>query len=169
MLSINSLRLAICHSPNTIPVLKGSLSYLLFYILFFLKPFQDLFPHPVTGSSAVLLTIVGSPGSSVDACLQSVSLGVLGAGIGGLNFLILSKLAPHPVAQAVVFFPILYLFALIKTKNPKYLIFSLLCISMSWNGVYNSTSSPNRQYSPQLLQSYLQAYAWAAAIVVNCA
>ncbi|WAR60309.1 hypothetical protein PtB15_9B246 [Puccinia triticina] len=91
---------------------------------------------------------------------------MLGAGIGGVNYLILGQLAPYPVAQAVVFFPILYIFAIIKTKNPKYLVLSLICISMSWNGVYNSTSSPNRQYSPELLESYLQTYAWAAAIVV---
>ncbi|KAA1112897.1 hypothetical protein PGT21_014793 [Puccinia graminis f. sp. tritici] len=163
--ALNSLR-RVKKSRNTIPVLKGTLAYLLFFILFFLKPFQGLFPNPITGSSAVLITIVSFPGWSVDACLDSLFLGMLGAVIGGLNFLILGKLAPYPVAQAVVFFPILYTFALIKTKNPKFLILSLICISMSWNGVYNSTLSPNRQYSHKLLESYLQTYAWAGAIVV---
>ncbi|PLW14214.1 hypothetical protein PCANC_17833 [Puccinia coronata f. sp. avenae] len=162
---INSLR-RIRQSRNTIPVFKGTLAYLLFFILFFLKPFQDLFPNPITGTSAILITIVGFPGWSVGACLRSLFLGMLGAGIGGINFLFLSKLAPHPVAQAFVFFPVLWILALIKTMNPKYLIFSLLAISMSWNGVYNSASSPNRQYSPDLLRSYLQSYAWGAAIVV---
>ncbi|OAW00011.1 hypothetical protein PTTG_25139 [Puccinia triticina 1-1 BBBD Race 1] len=120
----------------------------------------------MTGNSALLMIIVGFAGWSVDACLDALFLGMLGASIGGVNFLILSQLAPYPVAQAVVFFPILYIFALIKTKNPKYLVLSLFCISMSWNGVYNSTSSPNREISTELLESYLQAYAWAAAIVV---
>ncbi|KAA1096376.1 hypothetical protein PGT21_014414 [Puccinia graminis f. sp. tritici] len=152
-------------SRNTVPVLKGSLAYVLFFILFFLKPFQNLFPIPSAGSSAVLITILGFPGWSVDACLHSLFRGMLGAAIGGLNFLILGKLAPHPVAQAAVFFIMVYIPALIKTRNPSNLVFSLYCICMSWNGVYSSSSSPNRQYSPALLASFLQTYAWGAAIV----
>ncbi|POW07135.1 hypothetical protein PSTT_08477, partial [Puccinia striiformis] len=56
--------------------------------------------------------------------------------------------------------------ALLKMKKPSYLVFSLYCICMSWNGVYSSSSSANRQYSPELLTSFLQTYAWGAAIVV---
>jgi hypothetical protein len=152
----------------------------------------------------------GFPGWSVDACLHSLFLGMLGAGIGGLNFLILGKLAPYPVAQAFVLFHMVYgepitlgqfprllcifgllnlrasdLFcpvgytlsrilrlrlapsapALMRMRNPRYFVFFLYCVSMSWNGVYSSTSSPNRQYSPELLASFLQAFAWGGAIV----
>ncbi|KAH9456906.1 hypothetical protein Pst134EA_020814 [Puccinia striiformis f. sp. tritici] len=161
----NALR-QLKQSRNTIPVLKGSLSYLLFFILFFLKPFQRLLPFPTTGTAAVLITIIGFPGWSVDASLIAVFSSMLGAAIGGFNFFILAKLAPYPVAQAVVFFPIVYILGLLKTKSPMYLIFSLICVSMSWNGVYTSTSSPTRQFSPDLLKSFLQSFAWGGAIVV---
>ncbi|KAI9620243.1 hypothetical protein H4Q26_013812 [Puccinia striiformis f. sp. tritici PST-130] len=151
---------------NTIPVLKGSLAYVLFFIIFFIRPFEDLFPISSAGSSAMLVIILGFPGWSVDACLHSLCLGMFGAGVGGLNFLILGYLAPHPVAQAVLFFIMTYVPALLKMKKPSYLVFSLYCICMSWNGVYSSSSSANRQYSPELLTSFLQTYAWGAAIVV---
>ncbi|PLW14194.1 hypothetical protein PCANC_17832 [Puccinia coronata f. sp. avenae] len=152
-------------SKTWIPVLKGSLAYVLFFILFLLKPFQELLPIPLAGSSAALVTVLGFPGWSVDACLHSLFLGMLGAGIGGLNFLILGKLAPYPVAQAFVLFHMVYAPALMRMRNPRYFVFFLYCVSMSWNGVYSSTSSPNRQYSPELLASFLQAFAWGGAIV----
>ncbi|WAR60313.1 hypothetical protein PtB15_9B250 [Puccinia triticina] len=163
---LTSIIRRIKNSRATIPVFKGSLAYVLFFVLFFLKPFQNILSIPSAGSSAVLVTILGFPGRSVDACLHSLLLGMLGAGIGGLNFLVLGKLAPYPVAQAAVFFLMVYVPALIKMRNPSYLVFSLYCISMSWNGVYSSSSSSNRQYSPELLASFLQTYAWGAAIVV---
>ncbi|POV97527.1 hypothetical protein PSHT_14536, partial [Puccinia striiformis] len=151
---------------NTIPVLKGSLAYVLFFIIFFIRPFEDLFPISSAGSSAMLVIILGFPGWSVDACLHSLCLGMFGAGVGGLNFLILGYLAPHPVAQAVLFFIMTYakllvtfptlssalspmihagtgfavaqfafpVPALLKMKKPSYLVFSLYCICMSWNG-----------------------------------
>jgi hypothetical protein len=62
----------------------------------------------------------GFPGWSVDACLDSLFLGMLGAVIGGLNFLILAKLAPYPVGQAVVFFPILYSRLILSGLSWKY-------------------------------------------------
>ncbi|KAI9620245.1 hypothetical protein H4Q26_013814 [Puccinia striiformis f. sp. tritici PST-130] len=161
----NALR-QLKQSRNTIPVLKGSLSYLLFFILFFLKPFQRLLPFPTTGTAAVLITIIGFPGWSVDASLIAVFSSMLGAAIGGFNFFILAKLAPYPVAQAVVFFPMVYILGLLKTKSPLHLVFALICVSMSWNGIYTSTSSPLRQFSPNLLKSFLESFAWGGAIVV---
>jgi hypothetical protein len=37
----------------------GSLAYVLFFILFLLKPFQELLPIPLAGSSAALVTVLG--------------------------------------------------------------------------------------------------------------
>jgi hypothetical protein len=45
---------------STLDTFAGSLAYVLFFILFFLKPFQNLFSIPSAGSSAVLITILGA-------------------------------------------------------------------------------------------------------------
>ncbi|KAI7943577.1 hypothetical protein MJO28_011105 [Puccinia striiformis f. sp. tritici] len=112
----------------------------------------------------MLVIILGFPGWSVDACLHSLCLAKLLVTFPTLS----SALSPmiHAgtgFAVAQFAFPVP---ALLKMKKPSYLVFSLYCICMSWNGVYSSSSSANRQYSPELLTSFLQTYAWGAAIVV---
>ncbi|MBW0465952.1 hypothetical protein O181_005667, partial [Austropuccinia psidii MF-1] len=153
-------------SRTSISVIKGAVAYVAFFVLFLLKPFQDLLPYPSVGTSAVLICIAGFPGASVGACLESITMASLGIATGAINFVILAKLTSYPVPQGLIFFLMLYIFALIKTVQPKYLIFSLFCILMTWNGFYTPFLLSHRNFSADYLMSYLEAYAWGIAIVV---
>ncbi|CAE6533569.1 unnamed protein product [Rhizoctonia solani] len=152
-------------SRKAIPVLKGTLAYVLAFILIFLRGFDDLSQVPVTFTGTILIVIAGTPGKSVGACLTSTFFALLGVSIGALNFLILAKLGHEPVAQAVVFAFMVYLLALIKAQGLKYFGFSLLAILMSFNGIYTSIMLGNGFNSTYLIE-YIKSYLWGSAIVL---
>ncbi|KAL5632771.1 hypothetical protein ACGC1H_005649 [Rhizoctonia solani] len=152
-------------SRKAIPVLKGTLAYVLAFILIFLRGFDDLSQVPVTLTGTILIVIAGTPGKSVGACLTATFFALLGVSIGALNFLILAKLGHEPVAQAVVFAFMVYLLALIKAQGLKYFGFSLLAILMSFNGIYTSIMLGNGFNSTYLIE-YIKSYLWGSAIVL---
>ncbi|CAE6534018.1 unnamed protein product [Rhizoctonia solani] len=152
-------------SRRAIPVLKGTLAYVLAFILIFLRGFDDLSQVPVTLTGTILIVIAGTPGKSVGACLTATFFALLGVSIGALNFLILAKLGHEPVAQAVVFAVMVYLLALIKAQGLKYFGFSLLAILMSFNGIYTSIMLGNGLNS-NYLTAYIKSYLWGSAIVL---
>lgn len=114
----------------------------------------------------VVVSIAGTPGNSVGAAIDQFILGGSGVGLGGLFFLILAKLAPWPVPQAVVFWFMVYFLALIKAQGIRYFAFSLLAILVTFSGIYTPLVSANGGFEPRYLQSYLLAYAWAFALVL---
>ncbi|CUA67618.1 putative polyketide synthase 3 [Rhizoctonia solani] len=152
-------------SRKAIPVFKGTLAYILAFVLIFLRGFDDLSQVPVTLTGTVLIVIAGTPGKSVGACLTATFFALLGVSIGALNFLILAKLGHEPVAQAVVFAVMVYLLALIKAQGLKYFGFSLLAILMSFNGIYTSIMLGNGFNSTYLIE-YIKSYLWGSAIVL---
>ncbi|KAG8719517.1 hypothetical protein FRC08_002644 [Ceratobasidium sp. 394] len=152
-------------SRKAIPVFKGTLAYILAFILVFFRGFDDLSKVPVALTGTILIVIAGTPGKSVGACLTATFYGILGVCIGSLNFLILAKLGHVPVAQAIVFTVMVYLLALIKAQGLKYFGFSLLAILMSFNGVYTSIMLGNG-FNATYLKAYIEAYLWGSAIVL---
>ncbi|KAG8708233.1 hypothetical protein FRC09_001365, partial [Ceratobasidium sp. 395] len=152
-------------SRKAIPVFKGTLAYILAFIIVFLRGFDDLSQVPVALTGTILIVIAGTPGKSVGACLTATFFGILGVCIGSLNFLILAKLGHVPVAQAVVFTIMVYLLALIKAQGLKYFGFSLLAILMSFNGVYTSIML-GAGFNATYLKAYIEAYLWGSAIVL---
>ncbi|KAF8600286.1 hypothetical protein BDV93DRAFT_476704 [Ceratobasidium sp. AG-I] len=152
-------------SRKAIPVLKGTLAYVLAFILIFLRGFDDLSQVPVTLTGTILIVIAGTPGKSVGACLTATFFALLGVCLGALNFLILAKLGHVPVAQAVVFTIMVYLMALIKAQGLKYFGFSLLAILMSFNGIYTSIML-GTGFSSTYLKEYIKSYLWGSAIVL---
>ncbi|KAH9824975.1 hypothetical protein DFH28DRAFT_1077442 [Melampsora americana] len=157
---------SILWSRNTLAGFKSLLAYLIFFILFFLGPFERLFSLPAAGTSALLFCIAGFPGKSIGACITLVISALLGVGLGAFNFYLLAKAAPSPVGQGFLFFIIVYLLGLLKASDPKWFAFSLLCILMSWNGITTTVNSPGRQFSSDSLISYFTAYLWGGAIVL---
>ncbi|PLW14809.1 hypothetical protein PCASD_19381 [Puccinia coronata f. sp. avenae] len=150
-------------------VLKGSLAYVLFFILFFIDSFRGLLQFPTTGGSAILFCIAAFPGKSVGACMLSLLLGLGGIALGTLNFFVLAHLAAYPAVPAIVFFLMVYFLCRIKAFSPHLLAFSLLCILMSWNGIYTTFLTSYHGFSSGYVLSYLQSYCWGAAIslIVN--
>ncbi|CAE6476603.1 unnamed protein product [Rhizoctonia solani] len=152
-------------SRKAIPVFKGSLAYVLAFILIFLRGFDDLSQVPITLTGTILIVIAGTPGKSVGACLTATFFALLGVSIGALNFFILAKLGHVPVAQAVVFAIMVYLLALVKAQGLKYFGFSLLAILMSFNGIYTSIMLGNG-FNSTYLKEYIKSYLWGSAIVL---
>ncbi|KAJ1303164.1 hypothetical protein OPQ81_011365 [Rhizoctonia solani] len=152
-------------SRKAIPVFKGSLAYVLAFILIFLRGFDDLSHVPITLTGTILIVIAGTPGKSVGACLTATFFAILGVCIGALNFLILAKLGHVPVAQAVVFAIMVYFLALIKAQGLKYFGFSLLAILMSFNGVYTSILL-GAGFNATYLKEYIKSYLWGSSIVL---
>ncbi|CAE6445071.1 unnamed protein product [Rhizoctonia solani] len=152
-------------SRKAIPVFKGSLAYVLAFILIFLRGFDDLSQVPITLTGTILIVISGTPGKSVGACLTATFFALLGVSIGALNFVILAHLGHVPVAQAVVFAVMVYLLALIKAQGLKYLGFSLLAILMSFNGIYTSIML-GQGFNATYLKEYIKSYMWGSAIVL---
>ncbi|KAH8929027.1 hypothetical protein BT69DRAFT_1276681 [Atractiella rhizophila] len=151
-------------SPTTIAAFKGTLAYVLVLLLIFLDGSRKFLDFPVAYTSAVVVTIAGFPGKAVGACLMSVTLAVLGVCLGCLNFFILAKLWQWPVAQGFVFAFMLYILNFIKSKGLLFFGFSLLCILMSFNGIYTSLLVGG--FNVNYMTSYLKAYLWGGAIVV---
>lgn len=106
--------------------------------------------------AGVVVAIAGFPGKSIGECLFGVTTALLGVALGGLNFVILSKLRESLVAQAIVFVIMMYILGLMKVADPRYdhfrqdrssgclhvlrlFAFSLLAILMTFNGVDSST------------------------------
>lgn len=81
---------------------------MLAFVLVFLRKFDDLSAVPVAYTSMIIVIVAGGPGKTVGACVQGVSLALLGVGVGSGFFAVLAKLAGFPVAQAVVFAAIVY-------------------------------------------------------------
>ena len=52
-------------------------------------------------------------------CLFGVITAMLGVCLGGVNFVILSKLRGSLVAQAIVFVIMIYILALMKVSDPR--------------------------------------------------
>jgi len=152
-------------SSICIAVFKGSLAYVLFFILFFTDAFRGLVQFPATGSSALLICIAAFPGKSVGSCMLSLFLGLAGIALGTLNFFVLAHLAAYPTVQAIVYSLMVYILCRIKVLSPHLLAFSLLCILMSWNGVYTPLLTSHQGFSSGYMFSYLQSYLWGAAIV----
>lgn len=151
-------------SPIFIATLKGTLSYVIFFVLFFLDSYRGLFPYPAVGGSAILFVIAAFPGKSIGVSLLSVLLGLAGIAVGSFNFFLLANLAAIPAIQAIVFAVIVYFLGRVKALGPHSFIFALLCILMSWNGIYTPFLLPQRKFSSDYLSSYLEAYCWGAAI-----
>ncbi|KAG8699562.1 hypothetical protein FRC09_006545 [Ceratobasidium sp. 395] len=152
-------------SRQAIPVFKGTLAYILAFVIVFLRGFDDLSQAPVALIGTILISIAGTPGKSVGACLTAIFFSILGVCIGSLNFLILSELGHVPVAQAAVFTVMVYLLALVKAQGLKYFGFSLLAILMSFNGVYTSIMLGAGSNSTTL-KANIEAYLWGSAIVL---
>ncbi|CCO31114.1 hypothetical protein BN14_05148 [Rhizoctonia solani AG-1 IB] len=152
-------------SRKAIPVFKGTLAYILAFVLVFLRGFDDLSRVPITFTGIILIVIAGTPGKSVGACLTATFFAILGVCIGSLNFVILAHLGHEPVAQAVVFAFMVYLLALIKAQGLKYFGFSLLAILMSFNGIYTSIML-GTGFSSTYLKEYIKSYLWGSAIVL---
>ncbi|EGG03448.1 uncharacterized protein MELLADRAFT_90177 [Melampsora larici-populina 98AG31] len=157
---------SILWSRNALAGFKGLLVYIIFFVIFFLGPFERLFSLPAAGTSALLFCIAGFPGKSVGACITLVISALLGVGLGAFNFYLLAKAAPSPVGQGFLFFIMVYLLGLLKASDPKWFAFSLLCILMSWNGITTTVNAPGRQFSSDSLISYLTAYLWGGAIIL---
>ncbi|KAH9459805.1 hypothetical protein H4Q26_005000 [Puccinia striiformis f. sp. tritici PST-130] len=160
----NTSLIAELRSFISIPTLKGSLAYVLCLVLLFLDPFRGLLEFPAAGSSAILFCIAAFPGKSVGACMLGLILGLAGIVLGTLNFFVLAQLASYPTLQAIVFFLMVYILGRIKALGPHLLAFSLLCILMSWNGIYTSFLTSPRGFSSGYMISYLQSYCWGATI-----
>ncbi|KZT61392.1 hypothetical protein CALCODRAFT_447337 [Calocera cornea HHB12733] len=152
-------------SKRSIPTLKGALAYVLVFILSFLHGYDSLSEFPLALSAPVIVVIAVAPGKTVGACLQNTILGMMGVLIGAFNFFILAKVGHVPVAQGVLFVVMIYILALIKAQSIKYLPFALLAMLMTFNGIYTSMNSGGAFNSAALI-SYLQAYAFGAAIVL---
>ncbi|CAE6373431.1 unnamed protein product [Rhizoctonia solani] len=152
-------------SRKAIPVFKGTLAYIIAFILIFLRGFDDLSQVPITLTGTILIVIAGTPGKSIGACLTATFFSILGVCIGSLNFVILAHLGHEPVAQAVVFAIMVYLLALIKAQGLKYFGFSLLAILMSFNGIYTSIML-GTGFSSTYLKEYIKSYLWGSAIVL---
>ncbi|KAG8896071.1 hypothetical protein FRC00_006539 [Tulasnella sp. 408] len=80
----------------------------------------------------------GQAGKAVGAVISGNLLSAVGLCVGGLNFLILAKLAPWTVAQAVYFFLAVYGLAYVKSIGPRFFGFALFAILMSFNGIFTS-------------------------------
>jgi hypothetical protein len=78
------------------------------FVLVFIRKFDDLSTVPAAYASMIIVIVAGGPGKTIGACIQGVSLGLLGVAIGSGFFAVLAKLANVPVAQAVVFAVIVY-------------------------------------------------------------
>ncbi|KAA1100579.1 hypothetical protein PGTUg99_024834 [Puccinia graminis f. sp. tritici] len=154
-------------SSTSLAAFKGSLAYVLCFILFFLDSFRGLLQFPAAGGSAILFCIAAFPGKSIGACMLSVSLGLAGIALGTLDFVVLAHLAAYPTVQAIVFFLMVYILGRIKALSPHLLPFSVLCILMSWNGIYTSFLTSHRGFSPGYMFSYLQSYSWGAVIAFS--
>ncbi|KAF8488906.1 hypothetical protein JB92DRAFT_1405681 [Gautieria morchelliformis] len=152
-------------SPRFIPVCKGTLAYILAFVLIFLKPFDSLSKFPLAYSSMMIIVIAASPGKSIGACFQAVVLGLSGVSLGCVGFVILAKLNPWPVAQGVVFAVMIYLMALVKAIGQRWFGFSLLFILQSFNGIYTSYLLGG-VFSPLYLKAYYEAYLWGGVIVL---
>lgn len=85
-----------------------------------------------------VILLVGGAGKAVGTCIQSLALALCGVCCGAVCFVILAELSGSQVAQGFAFAAIVYVFALIKAKGPKWLPFALLAIVMSFNGIYTS-------------------------------
>ncbi|KAF8585693.1 hypothetical protein K439DRAFT_1660110 [Ramaria rubella] len=152
-------------SRRFIPVAKGTLAYILAFVLVFLKRFDELSNYPLSFSSMMIIVIASGPGKSVGACVQASALSVAGVSLGCVGFLILAKLSRWPVAQGFVFAIIIYIMALIKSRGPRWFGFSLLCILNCFNGIYTSYLLGG-VFNPIYLTAYYESYLWGAAIVL---
>ncbi|KAF8591763.1 hypothetical protein K439DRAFT_1326105 [Ramaria rubella] len=152
-------------SRRFIPVVKGTLAYILAFVFIFLKRFDGLSDYPLSFSSMMIVVIANDPGKSVGACIQATTLTVAGISLGCVGFMILAKLAHWPVAQGVVFAIIVYIMVLIKSRGPRWFGFSLLCILNCFNGIYTSYLLGG-VFSPIYLAAYYESYLWGAGIVL---
>ncbi|KIJ47171.1 hypothetical protein M422DRAFT_28858 [Sphaerobolus stellatus SS14] len=152
-------------SRRVIPTLKGTIAYIIAFILILSRSFDDLSTYPLAFSSMMIVVIAGKPGESVGACIQGIALSLVGALSGCVGFVILANLVRWPVAQGVAFAVIVYVMALVKSKGPRYLPFALLCVLNSFNGIYTSYLLGS-VFSPKVLVAYLTSYLWGGAIVL---
>ncbi|KAF8507686.1 hypothetical protein BU17DRAFT_57210 [Hysterangium stoloniferum] len=154
-------------SRRFIPVLKGTLAYMLAFVLIFSKRFDGLSKYPLAYISMMIVVITGGPGKSVGACIQAVGLAMIGVLLGSVGFVILAHLSHWPVAQGFVFAVIVYFLALVKARGPRWLPFSLLCILNSFNGVSILPYILGNTFSSTYLIAYLTSYLWGAGIVLS--
>ncbi|KAG8806770.1 hypothetical protein FRC18_005912, partial [Serendipita sp. 400] len=152
-------------SKQAIPVLKGTIAYVLALALIFTRKYVNLSKYPPALVAMIIVTIAGGPGKTVGACIQGAAMAMGGVLFGSAFFAILAKLAAYPVAQAVVFALMVYIMSILKTFGLRWFAFSLLSILMAFNGIYTSTLL-NGAFSSTYLLEYLKAYAWGAAIVL---
>ena len=85
-----------------------------------------------------ILILVGSPGKSVGACIQTTFLALFGVSLGSLCFVILAKLSHSHIAQGFVFALVVYIFALVRARGTKWFSLTLQAILMAFNGIYIS-------------------------------
>ncbi|KAG8952106.1 hypothetical protein FRC04_005106 [Tulasnella sp. 424] len=157
---------ALVFSRRGIVILKGALAYCLAFVLIFLRPFDRLNQYPQTLASMFVAVAAGGAGKAVGAVISNNLLAALGLCVGGLNFLILAKLAPWTIAQAVYFFFAVYVLAHVKAMGMRFFGFALFAILMSFNGIFTSLSL-GKKFDPKFLIAYLEAYLWGTAINIT--
>lgn len=125
-------------------------------------------------AAGVVVAIAGFPGKSVGECVFGAVIALLGVAVGAGNFAILSKLRVSLVAQAVVFGIMVYILAIIKALDPRFVAaafirwqfgaqgvifdrtfaFALLAILMTFNGV----SADHTLYGAKVADGPLKVY-----------
>jgi len=112
-------------SAKGIPTWKGTLAYVICYILAFINPFTDLIAAPpqVSGVSIgsrsrtiiylssiglMIIVVLAVAGAPVGLCMEGMIWIILGIMSGALSAYILANLAGVLVAQGVVYFILVY-------------------------------------------------------------
>ncbi|KZO91191.1 hypothetical protein CALVIDRAFT_602427 [Calocera viscosa TUFC12733] len=152
-------------SKRIVPTMKATLAYILLISLSFIFEYIRINPFPMSLPSAVIISIASVPGSTIGSCVKNTFLNLLGVMVGSLNFFILGKLAPWPVAQGVIFAFIVYLLGLVYAQGLTFLGFALLGILQSFTGIYTSLANGG-QFDGSQLRAWMQAYSFGCAVVL---
>ncbi|KZO91828.1 hypothetical protein CALVIDRAFT_332237 [Calocera viscosa TUFC12733] len=152
-------------SRKGIPTWKGTLAYTIAYILAFIFPFTEKIAAPPQVSGLMIIVVLSTPGVPVGIFLDGVFWLILGIMMGALNAYILTYLGQVLVAQGIVYFIFVYVYAWAKAVSLKYLAFTLLgivwCIS-AVAGTLGNNGEPNIPF----VVGTIQAYFWGIAVVI---
>ncbi|KZT56052.1 hypothetical protein CALCODRAFT_484266 [Calocera cornea HHB12733] len=148
-----------------IPTWKGTLAYVIAYILAFIFPFTEKIAAPPQVSGLMIIVVLSTPGVPVGIFLDGVIWLILGIMGGALNAYVLTNLGQVLVAQGVVYFIFVYVYAWAKAVSLKYLAFTLLGIVWCISGVAGTLGNNNEPNIPFVVGT-LQAYFWGIAIVL---
>ncbi|EJU02765.1 hypothetical protein DACRYDRAFT_115750 [Dacryopinax primogenitus] len=151
-------------SKKGIPTWKGTLAYVIAYILAFINPFTELIAAPPQVSGLMIIVVLAVAGAPVGICMDGMIWIIFGIMLGALCAYILSYLAGALVAQGIVYFILVYIFSYAKAVSLKYLAFTLLGIVWCVSGVAASLQNNNQPNIPFIVGT-IQAYFWGSAIV----